>query len=394
MLRQSVISIGNFRGDEPSCQPSCLRLHIGGRTFLDVLIDEVARYDLFDEILLLTDDTSGLIEAGYHATVRGRSRLSVAIERECVGVGGALGRAWNLLNSRFLLLNANSFFDFNLLDLISRSADSLVHAALLAATKDDRHARVSLDGDIVSGLLAPGQGRTCPIVSGICVIDRRILAKIPRHPASLEQVFEKPIASGAVRGTAYHGYFTDIDFPDEFARAALELKERLTRPAVFFDRDGVLNHDAGYVFEASKFQWMERAREAVKLVNDAGYFAFVITNQSGVARGFYEESHVHALHRWMADELATIGAHVDAFEHCPDHPDAAVERYRRVSPRRKPGPGMITDLLERFPVAAANSILIGDQPTDLEAARAAGIQGLLFQTGNLEIFVREALKLP
>ncbi|QOG17186.1 D-glycero-alpha-D-manno-heptose-1,7-bisphosphate 7-phosphatase [Bradyrhizobium sp. SEMIA] len=167
----------------------------------------------------------------------------------------------------------------------------------------------------------------------------------------------------------------------------------MVRPAVFFDRDGVLNHDHGYVFETSKFEWRDGAREAVKLVNDAGYFAFVVTNQSGVARGLFEESDVQALHRWISKELATIGAHIDAFEYCPDHPEAIIERYRRVSDRRKPGPGMITDLLKRFPVAADRSILIGDKPSDLEAAEAAGIQGLLFQDGNLEAFVRQALSL-
>jgi D-glycero-D-manno-heptose 1,7-bisphosphate phosphatase len=166
-----------------------------------------------------------------------------------------------------------------------------------------------------------------------------------------------------------------------------------TRPAVFFDRDGVLNHDAGYLFEASKFKWMDGAREAVRLVNEAGYFAFVVTNQSGVARGFYEESDVDALHRWMADELAAIGAHIDAFEYCPDHPDAIIERYRRASDRRKPRPGMITDLLKRFPVTADRSFLIGDQPTDIEAAEAAGIRGLIYRGGNLETFVREALRI-
>ncbi|WP_246774206.1 HAD-IIIA family hydrolase [Bradyrhizobium diazoefficiens] len=110
-----------------------------------------------------------------------------------------------------------------------------------------------------------------------------------------------------------------------------------------------------YVFEATKFEWKDGAREAVKLVNDAGYFAFVVTNQSGVARGFFEESHVQALHRWIAKELAVIGAHIDAFEYCPDHPEATVERYRRVSDRRKPAPGMIIDLLKRFPVATDRS---------------------------------------
>jgi D-glycero-D-manno-heptose 1,7-bisphosphate phosphatase len=167
----------------------------------------------------------------------------------------------------------------------------------------------------------------------------------------------------------------------------------MKRPAIFFDRDGVLNEDDGYVYEIAKLKWIDGAREAVKAANDAGYLVFVVTNQSGVARGFFDEQHVQALHTWMAADLAKIGARVDAFEYCPNHPDAVIERYREASPRRKPAPGMITDLLERFPVDLGRSILIGDKPTDMEAAQAAGVRGILFSGGNLAQFVRSALHL-
>jgi D-glycero-D-manno-heptose 1,7-bisphosphate phosphatase len=166
----------------------------------------------------------------------------------------------------------------------------------------------------------------------------------------------------------------------------------MKRPAVFFDRDGVLNEDYGYVFEISQLRWIDGAREAIKAANDAGYFVFVVTNQSGVARGFYEENHVEALHQAMIDELAKIGAHIDAFEYCPYHPEARIERYRQASHRRKPAPGMINDLLERFPVDVSRSMLVGDKPTDMEAARAAGIVGHLFTGDNLERFLRSILK--
>jgi D-glycero-D-manno-heptose 1,7-bisphosphate phosphatase len=165
------------------------------------------------------------------------------------------------------------------------------------------------------------------------------------------------------------------------------------RPAVFFDRDGVLNEDDGYVFEITKLRWIDGAREAVKAANDAECLVFVVTNQSGVARGLFEESDVEALHKWMTDDLARIGAHIDAFEYCPYHPEALIEQYRLASRRRKPAPGMINDLLERFPVDVSRSIFIGDKPTDLEAARAAGIQGCLYSSGNLAEFLRPLLHL-
>jgi D-glycero-D-manno-heptose 1,7-bisphosphate phosphatase len=131
----------------------------------------------------------------------------------------------------------------------------------------------------------------------------------------------------------------------------------------------------------------------VKAVNDAGFFAFLVTNQSGVARGLYSEAHVEALHTWMAEELSKIGARIDAFEYCADHPQASIERYRRISHRRKPAPGMINDLLERFSVDVSRSFLIGDRLTDLEAARAAGIPGYLFTGPNLHHFVKSILSL-
>ena len=394
MLRQAVILVGGLGtrlGERTKAVPKPM-LHVGGRPFLDTLIDEITRYDVFEEILLLAGHKAESIQARYDGTVRGRARVVVALEQAPLGTAGALVHARDLLQERFLLLNGDSFFDFNILDLVARANGRLVHMALRADVVGDRFGRVELDGDRVRSFIAPGQGATGPVNAGVYVLGRSIVDRVGALPASLEQdIFPSLAAAGAMSGTSYRGYFIDIGIPEDLARADVELNERLRRPAVFFDRDGVLNHDSGYTFEAGKLQWIEGAREAVKAFNDAGYFTFVVTNQSGVARGLYEESHVQVLHRWMADEMAAIGAHIDAFEYCPDHPDGTIARYRRVSDRRKPGPGMITDLLGRFPVNAENSILIGDKPSDLQAAHAAGLKGHLFSGGNLEAFVQQLL---
>jgi D-glycero-D-manno-heptose 1,7-bisphosphate phosphatase len=392
VLRQAVILVGGLGtrlGERTKDTPKPM-LPVGGRPFVDTLIDEIARYDVFDEIVLLAGHKADSIQARYAGTVRGRARLIVSLEQAPLGTAGALVHAAGLLQDRFLLLNGDSFFDFNILDLVARANSSRVQMALRVDVVGDRFGRVVLDGDRVRAFIAPGQGATGPVNAGAYVIDRSIVAGIDRLPASLEQdIFPVLAANGDIGGTSYRGYFIDIGIPEDFARADIELNEQLRRPAVFFDRDGVLNHDSGYTFEASKLRWIDGAREAVKAVNDAGYFAFVVTNQSGVARGFYEESHVQALHRWMAEDMAAIGAHIDAFEYCPDHPDGTIERYRRVSDRRKPAPGMITDLLSRFPVNTDASILIGDKPSDLEAASAAGLKGHLFSGGNLEAFLKQ-----
>lgn len=159
------------------------------------------------------------------------------------------------------------------------------------------------------------------------------------------------------------------------------------QPAAFLDRDGVLNHDHGYVYDPSHFEWMPGAQAAIKYLNDAGYYTIVVTNQSGVARGHYDEAAIHRLHAWMNDELRVLGAHIDAFYHCPLHPEGTIESYRRHSEDRKPGPGMLLYAKRDWPIDWERSFLIGDKDSDMQAAAAAGVRGYLFRGGDLHEFL-------
>ncbi|HEY1496738.1 MAG TPA: HAD-IIIA family hydrolase, partial [Candidatus Solibacter sp.] len=198
-------------------------------------------------------------------------------------------------------------------------------------------------------------------------------------------------ARGALRGTVGEGYFRDIGVPEDFARGQGEIPRVLHRKALFLDRDGVVNLDHGWVGTRDRFDWSPGAREAIRDATAAGWHVFVVTNQSGVARGHYDEAAVAALHAWMADEVRRAGGTIDDIRYCPFHEDAVVPAYRRASDWRKPAPGMLLDLIRAWELDPAQCVMIGDQPSDMAAAEAAGIAARRYPGGDLAAFVRPIL---
>lgn len=173
---------------------------------------------------------------------------------------------------------------------------------------------------------------------------------------------------------------SDVDDPAEM------------RPMALLDRDGVLNQDTGYPFRPDQIVWIDSALDALARLRRAGYRVVVVTNQSGIGRGFYTEADVKALHDWMADVIRTHGGWVHSFEYCPFSPEATIEAYRRDDhPDRKPNPGMLLRALSGFSTDLPRSLMIGDRDSDMAAAAAAGVRGFKFTGGNLDRFVESAL---
>ena len=153
------------------------------------------------------------------------------------------------------------------------------------------------------------------------------------------------------------------------------------RPAVFLDRDGTINVDAGYVDRLERFELYPFAIDAIRLFKRAGYLVVVLTNQAGVAQGLYGEDFVATLAQHLSDRAALGGAQIDGHYYCPHSPDAAVPKYRTECDCRKPKPGMALRAAEDLGIDLRRSVVIGDRWRDIGVARAVGARGILVKTG-------------
>jgi len=150
------------------------------------------------------------------------------------------------------------------------------------------------------------------------------------------------------------------------------------RAALFLDRDGVINVDRAYVHRIDEFVWIPGVFETVRVAAERGLAVIVVTNQAGIARGYYSEGDFRSLTDWMQGQFAAAGAPLTGVYYCPHHPDG-LPPYNTHSPMRKPEPGMLLQAAREHALDLRRSVLIGDQESDISAGRAAGLkQTVLF----------------
>jgi D-glycero-D-manno-heptose 1,7-bisphosphate phosphatase len=400
-LRQCAILAGDLSTRPPTVTREVPKpvLEVAGRPFLAWQMRELQRYGV-EEFLLLTGPPSqaarDVLQDAAAALPR-RARLAFTDAPGAGGTAGALRHALPLLHEHFLLCDGDSMFCTNLAALLrDRAADAPgVPGRRLLAELDEpsRYGAVQLGGDRISHVAEPpATGGPATIDAGIYALDRQLVHRCPAAGSLRRDLLPALASQGALRATRASGYYVDIGIPADLERAQHDLPSVLGRPALFLDRDGVLNHDHGYVGFREHWDWVDGALDAVKLATDLGWHVFIVTNQSGIARGMYSENDTRTLLDWVQDQARLHGGTIDDWRYCPYHPEGTVPEYRRASDWRKPGPGMINSLVEDWQLSPERCLMVGDQSTDAQAAAAAGIRSAIFPGGNLRDFVAPLLR--
>lgn len=392
MLRQAVVlagGLGTRLGELTRSTPKPL-LPVGGRPFLEYVVWNLRRHGITKLVFCvgyLADRIVDHFGDGRHFGVS----IDYVVEREPAGTGGALLLARPRLDETFLVVNGDTLLDLNYLDLglLLKQSGAMAAMALRFLPDTGRYGRVHLNGHLVASFAEKAGSGPGAVNGGVYVMRRDALNGLPGVPCSLERdLFPLLAGSGRLAGRIYDGFFIDIGVPESLREADVLVPRWLKKPAMFLDRDGVLNVDKGYIHRPEDFIWVEGAPEAVKWLNDRGYLVIVVTNQAGIARGYYTEEEFLRLMDWVNGELRRRGAHIDAVYHCPHHPTEGFGAYRRECRCRKPAPGLLERALAEWEIDTAHSFMIGDKESDLLAAWAAGIRGALFSGGSLFEFVR------
>lgn len=151
--------------------------------------------------------------------------------------------------------------------------------------------------------------------------------------------------------------------------------------AVFLDRDGTINEEMGYINHASRFKIFSFVPEAIKILNQCGYLAIIVTNQSGIARGYFDEELVKSIHGTLEEEISRQSGKINKIYYCPHHPTEGIDGYRKNCNCRKPKPGMIEQAKEEFNINLKASFMIGDRYKDIEFGKNLGLKTIMVLTG-------------
>jgi D,D-heptose 1,7-bisphosphate phosphatase len=319
--------------------------------------------------------------------------IKYAIEEEPLGTGGAILNSLKYIdqNKPLVILNGDTFLEINYQKLVKfyndNSSDFTI--ALREIEDSSRYGSVEIDNsNLITNFAEKNiQKNSRYINGGVYILNSQIFSNYNlAKKFSFEQDFLcKYRKSIRPYGFVSKDYFIDIGVPKDYQKAQSEIPKRAKNKALFLDRDGVVNIDHGHVGKIEDFDFMEGIFELCQKAQNAGYLIIIVTNQAGIAKGYYTEEQFVTLNNWMKNEFKKKGIYITKTYYCPYHIDAKIAKYKKNSEDRKPNPGMILKAIKEFNIDPRKSILIGDKDSDIEAGEKSDLkETILFSDKSLK----------
>ena len=371
-------------------------IEINDKTFIEILIQNLSRFN-FKKVLLLCHYKGIKFYKKYHNQKINGLLIKCVIEKKPLGTLKSLINAKKNLENFFLLSNGDTFFDINIADLYQKF-DYKKNLILIGGGKILTHDKLRYQNLLVKKKLLEkvyySKKKNQTINTGLSIINKKVLNHVKKSDNSFDKHLIKAlIPKNKVQVEIYKKNFIDIGTPQDLNFFTKKLNFFTKKPAIFFDRDGVINYDYGYVYKKKNFILKKKVVEAIKHLNDKSYYVFIVTNQSGVGRGYYSISDVEKLHYWLRCKLRENGAHIDDIFYAPFYDKSKLKFTKKDKHLRKPNIGMINKARKNWNIDLKNSYVIGDSSVDKNLARNSKLKYVnVDNNSNLLNVIKKILK--
>lgn len=342
---------------------------VGKLPFLDYLVSQL-KQNGFNKFLFLTGYKSEVIENYFQG-----KEFNFSVEKMPLGTGGALFNAFAKLEDEFFMLNGDTFFDidFNIFLAFINSKEIPVALALRATSDVSRYGLVNINDNfaVEKFVEKTSLDEKTPdgyINAGIYYFKKAFLKSYfenwNKKLLSIEKdIFPQMVNKSELFALPLGGKFIDIGIPEDYKKAQEEIPQRVckkAKPALFIDRDGTIINDPGYIF-GTDLTFFEDTVEFVRNYQEKGFYIFVVTNQSGIAKGKFSEEDSRITNNEVIRKYSSLGIKIDDLKYCPYHIYGCINKYSKNSIFRKPNPGMLLELGEKHKIDYKNSIMYGDR---------------------------------
>ncbi len=360
--------IKEFLGNNPKPMVKFNNIH-----FLQYLVNSLSKFS-FNKIYILTGYKHGVIFRNFHNKIFNLTKIKCLNEKKLMGTGGALLNLKKEKINDFILVNGDTIFDIDLNNLIKLCGKKKFGSIALATNKRNTN-NLKLNNLSLNGNNLSYQKKGKLMNGGVYFFKKKILNILPKKKFSLENDFlPKLINKKLLNGKVYKNFFLDIGTPKYLKLSEKKLKKYFKKPAVFLDRDGVINHDFGYVHKEKDFKFKTGVIDGLKYLSKKDYLIFLVTNQAGIAKGFFKEKDFFKLQSYLSKRLLRNNLMINDVQYSPFHPKGKILKFKKKSNLRKPGNQMIKNILDKFIIDKKKSFMIGDKISDKKCADKSNIR--------------------
>jgi len=352
--------------------------------FLDLLIKKICKYDI-NNLIILAGYKGNLIKKKYHNKSFNFVKTKVIIEKKPLGTAGALAQLKNKVKNDFIVINGDTFFDLDISKVIKFQLKK--NEIFLSLVKNHNYKSnkklVYLNLDKNNNIIFDNNSKF--INGGVYKFNKSFLKIIIKKNHSLENdIIPNLIIKKKVKGLNFNDFFIDIGTPKNLSDAKKNLLNYLRKPALFLDRDNTIIYDSGYVHKLNHLKFKSTFIKILKKIVKKNIYIFIVTNQSGIGRGYFSEKSFQNFQIYLKKKLSFYNIFIDDVRFCPYHKNAKLKKYKKISNFRKPENGMIIDLFKNWPIDRNRSIMIGDQISDKICAEKSNINFSFANNKNLK----------